>query len=187
MAVSARLWAVALVALAALVAVAAAVAAHAAPTFEPAVARVSVKRPAFAPKNAHGDLPAPLATAVAFVKTWAPETEFVVKNYYVTKRTGVAHVYLRQIVNGLEVANGDANINIDRNGAISSASHSFFRGATVSFKTTPHITAADAARVLATFVGARPGDIKAVHANGAFPRAAGGGGEETRRKIAREK
>ncbi|KAJ3504373.1 hypothetical protein NMY22_g17946 [Coprinellus aureogranulatus] len=31
---------------------------------------------------------------------------------YTDKATGVTHVYVRQIVNGLEVADGDMNINI---------------------------------------------------------------------------
>lgn len=31
---------------------------------------------------------------------------------YTDKNTGVSHIYVRQIVNGLEVADGDMNINI---------------------------------------------------------------------------
>jgi extracellular elastinolytic metalloproteinase len=31
---------------------------------------------------------------------------------YTDKNTGVTHVYVRQLVNGLEVADGDMNINI---------------------------------------------------------------------------
>ena len=34
------------------------------------------------------------------------------KDSYTDKNTGVTHVYIRQIVNGLEVADGDININI---------------------------------------------------------------------------
>jgi len=34
------------------------------------------------------------------------------KDSYTDKNTGVTHVYVRQLVNGLEVADGDMNINI---------------------------------------------------------------------------
>jgi extracellular elastinolytic metalloproteinase len=34
------------------------------------------------------------------------------KDSYTDKNTGVSHVYVRQVVNGLEVDNGDMNINI---------------------------------------------------------------------------
>ena len=158
---------VVLAALAAVVAVAVATSSHGSVTFEPTVNKVVVKRPQFAaPKQSvNSDFPQPLATAVHFVKAWVPNAEFVVKDYYVTKRTGVAHVYLRQMINGLEVANGDANVNVDSKGAITSASHSFFTGAAEA-TTAPRVNAVDAARVLATYVGARPGDIKLVHAAG---------------------
>jgi hypothetical protein len=148
--------------------VAAAVTSHSTLTFEPTVPRVSVKRPAFVPaaSAAGSDLPRPLLTAVQFVKSWVPGAEFVVKDFYVTKRTGVAHAYLRQVVNGLEVANGDANVNVDAKGAISSASHSFFTGALIESVPVARLPAADAARVLATYVNAHPGDIKAIHTSG---------------------
>ena len=34
------------------------------------------------------------------------------KDSYTDKNTGVTHVYVRQLVNGLEVTDGDMNINI---------------------------------------------------------------------------
>ena len=39
------------------------------------------------------------------------------KDSYTDKNTGVTHVYVRQLVNGLEVADGDMNINI-KNGVV---------------------------------------------------------------------
>ena len=159
------------------VAVAAAVAtsSHGSLVFEPAVASRSVQRPAFAAPMGvlGGELPQPLFTAVQFVKAWVPDTEFVVKDYYVTKKSGVAHIYLRQVVNGIEVYNADANVNVDRSGAITSAHHSFFTGETIQTVPTARIAPTDAARVLATYVGARAGDIKLVHMNGVETRGRG--------------
>ena len=39
------------------------------------------------------------------------------KDSYTDKNTGVTHVYVRQLVNGLEVTDGDMNINI-KNGVV---------------------------------------------------------------------
>ncbi|KAF8906996.1 Fungalysin metallopeptidase-domain-containing protein [Gymnopilus junonius] len=46
---------------------------------------------------------------------------------YTDKNTGVTHVYVRQLVNGLEVADGDMNINI-KDGMVLSYGNSFFNG-----------------------------------------------------------
>ncbi|KAG6819501.1 hypothetical protein H0H93_011238 [Arthromyces matolae] len=46
---------------------------------------------------------------------------------YTDSNTGVTHVYVRQIVNGLEVTNGDININI-KDGMILSYGNSFYEG-----------------------------------------------------------
>lgn len=47
------------------------------------------------------------------------DSDFVVKrDYYTDKHTGVTHVYIKQRVNGLEVADADVNINIDANGRV---------------------------------------------------------------------
>jgi len=45
---------------------------------------------------------------------------------YVDKNTGVAHVYVRQVVNGLEVADGDINLNI-KDGVVLSYGNSVSR------------------------------------------------------------
>ncbi|KAI9227250.1 MAG: Fungalysin metallopeptidase-domain-containing protein [Piptocephalis tieghemiana] len=58
--------------------------------------------------------------------------QYVVKRHYRTDHLGVTHVYLRQLINGLEVVNGDANINVDRHGRILSMGDSFFKGPTDS-------------------------------------------------------
>jgi len=51
------------------------------------------------------------------------------KDSYTDKNTGVTHVYVRQLVNGLEVADGDMNINI-KDGMVISYGNSFFNGQT---------------------------------------------------------
>jgi Zn-dependent metalloprotease len=37
---------------------------------------------------------------------------------YTDRRTLTSHVYIRQIVNGLEVTDGDINVNVDRHGKV---------------------------------------------------------------------
>ncbi|KAF9524809.1 extracellular elastinolytic metallo proteinase [Crepidotus variabilis] len=50
------------------------------------------------------------------------------KDSYTDKATGVTHVYVRQLVNGLEVADGDMNINV-KDGMVISYGNSFYNGA----------------------------------------------------------
>ncbi|KAJ1559529.1 Fungalysin/Thermolysin Extracellular metalloproteinase 5, partial [Cladochytrium tenue] len=60
----------------------------------------------------------------------APPTrthEVVVTDAYTSEHNGVTHVYLVQYVDGMEVSNGVANVNIGRDGQIISFSSSFFR------------------------------------------------------------
>ncbi|KAF8804118.1 extracellular elastinolytic metallo proteinase [Phlegmacium glaucopus] len=49
------------------------------------------------------------------------------KDSYTDKNTGVTHVYVRQLVNGLEVTDGDMNINI-KDGVVLSYGTSFYKG-----------------------------------------------------------
>ncbi|KAG6811423.1 hypothetical protein H0H92_007531 [Tricholoma furcatifolium] len=49
------------------------------------------------------------------------------KDSYTDVNTGVTHVYVRQVVNGLEVADGDMNINI-KDGMVLSYGNSFYEG-----------------------------------------------------------
>lgn len=42
-----------------------------------------------------------------------PDNTFTIrKDSYTDKNTGVTHVYVRQVVNGIEVADGDINVNV---------------------------------------------------------------------------
>lgn len=49
------------------------------------------------------------------------------KDSYTDKNTGVTHVYVRQVINGVEVADGDMNVNI-KDGMVLSYGNSFFKG-----------------------------------------------------------
>ncbi|KAF9005061.1 extracellular elastinolytic metallo proteinase [Cyathus striatus] len=49
------------------------------------------------------------------------------KDSYTDKNTGVSHVYVRQIINGLEVIDGDMNVNV-KDGMVISYGNSFYRG-----------------------------------------------------------
>ncbi|KAI0262120.1 Fungalysin metallopeptidase-domain-containing protein [Gloeopeniophorella convolvens] len=49
------------------------------------------------------------------------------KDSYTDKATGVTHVYFRQMVNGVEVADGDINVNV-KGGTVISYGDSFYRG-----------------------------------------------------------
>ncbi|KAJ7280229.1 Fungalysin metallopeptidase-domain-containing protein [Mycena rebaudengoi] len=59
------------------------------------------------------------------------------KDSYTDSNTGVTHVYVRQIINGLEVADGDMNINV-QDGVVLSYGNSFYPGPTPS----PFVSAA---------------------------------------------
>lgn len=77
---------------------------------------------AFQPSSFLREPAHPFDIAKEFVKTLLPEsslqedgsTSFYVRpDSYVDHATGTAHVYLRQVVYGIEVADGDVNVNID--------------------------------------------------------------------------
>ena len=56
------------------------------------------------------------------------ESSFVVKNQYKSDFNGMTHVYLKQVWQGVEVVNGDMNINVDEFGRVVSYHSSFFNG-----------------------------------------------------------
>lgn len=73
--------------------------------------------------------PSPFDLARHFVQGQLSEgADFHIrKDSYTDTRTGVTHVYVRQLVNGIEVADGDMNINI-KDGIILSYGNSFYPG-----------------------------------------------------------
>lgn len=51
-------------------------------------------------------------TATELVKQVVPNAEFRLKNDHYVGTNGVAHVYFRQTVNGLDVGNANFNVNV---------------------------------------------------------------------------
>ncbi|KAF9362133.1 Fungalysin/Thermolysin Extracellular metalloproteinase 5 [Mortierella sp. AD094] len=70
----------------------------------------------------------PRKVATDFVEQHLTSSEYIVKNAYTSKHNGVTHVYLRQLIDGLEVVNGDINVNVDKNGNVISYGDSFYKG-----------------------------------------------------------
>ncbi|CAO3610248.1 unnamed protein product [Cunninghamella blakesleeana] len=63
--------------------------------------------------------------ALDFVRQQLTSSEFFIQSSYKSDLSGVTHVYLRQKVNGLQVLNGNINVNVLPNGKISSYGDSF--------------------------------------------------------------
>ncbi|KAF8530045.1 Fungalysin metallopeptidase-domain-containing protein [Hysterangium stoloniferum] len=69
----------------------------------------------------------PMEVAAAFVADLTGSDEFRIRSdSYTDERTGVTHVYVKQLVNGLEVADGNINLNI-KDAKVISYGDSFFR------------------------------------------------------------
>ncbi|CAE6432109.1 unnamed protein product [Rhizoctonia solani] len=70
-------------------------------------------------------------TAHAFLRQLAypDDSYFIRKDSYTDEITGISHIYVRQVLDGLEVADGNINLNI-RDGQILSYGNSFFAGST---------------------------------------------------------
>ncbi|KAI8974993.1 Fungalysin metallopeptidase-domain-containing protein [Pilobolus umbonatus] len=70
----------------------------------------------------------PEEIAMAFARSELTSSNFDVLSAYQTDLNGVTHVHLRQKVNGLQVFNGDINVNVDRHGRVISYGNSFAEG-----------------------------------------------------------
>ncbi|OAQ28048.1 hypothetical protein K457DRAFT_139171 [Linnemannia elongata AG-77] len=70
----------------------------------------------------------PAKAATDFVEQLLTSSDYIVKNAYTSKHNGVTHVYFRQVVDGLEVVNGDINVNVDKDGQVISFGNSFYKG-----------------------------------------------------------
>ncbi|KAJ9111713.1 hypothetical protein QFC19_001073 [Naganishia cerealis] len=57
------------------------------------------------------------------------ESYYVREDSYTDERTQITHVYVRQLINGLEVGDGDINISIDADGKVVAFGNSFYQGA----------------------------------------------------------
>ncbi|KAI0203157.1 fungalysin metallopeptidase [Astrocystis sublimbata] len=67
-------------------------------------------------------------TATELVKKVVPDADFRMVDDHYVGQNGVAHVYFRQTVNGLDVGNANFNVNINPDGSIMSYGHSFYTG-----------------------------------------------------------
>ncbi|NIQ58217.1 MAG: hypothetical protein GWN85_33545, partial [Gemmatimonadetes bacterium] len=93
----------------------------------------------------------PLETALAWLRTQPPGiaarpadlAEFVVADRYRSRSTGITHLVLRQRIRGIEVVNGDLQINVGPDGSIVNAHDGFVRREAARADT-PAITAARA-------------------------------------------
>ncbi|KAF9945085.1 Fungalysin/Thermolysin Extracellular metalloproteinase 5 [Mortierella alpina] len=74
-----------------------------------------------------GSAASPQKVATDFVEQHLTSSEFIVKDAYTSKHNGVTHVYLRQRIDGLEVVNGDINVNV-KDGKVISYGDSFYKG-----------------------------------------------------------
>ncbi|CAE6339977.1 unnamed protein product [Rhizoctonia solani] len=81
----------------------------------------------------------PFGVARAFLQSHTDSDFFIRNDSYTDKNTGVTHVYVRQRVYGLEVADGNINLNI-RDGRVMSYGDSFFRGDNLSFASNSSIS-----------------------------------------------
>lgn len=85
-------------------------------------ARFSIPPEAQVSLSALGESSDPIEVARSFVGTLTRDLDksstFTIReDSYTDDRTGVSHVYVKQIINGLEVADGDINLNI-KNGRV---------------------------------------------------------------------
>ena len=77
------------------------------------------------------------------------EDSVIVSASHTSAHNGVTHVYLQQLVNGLQVFNGVANVNVDRSGVIISVGNSFFTKKIPAPASVPKFSASQAVLSLA--------------------------------------
>ncbi|QRV95966.1 extracellular metalloproteinase MEP [Ceratobasidium sp. AG-Ba] len=78
----------------------------------------------------------PFDVARAFLHSYIDSEYFIRNDSYTDGNTGITHVYVRQLINGFEVADGNINLNV-RDGQILSFGDSFFRGSPQSISSRP--------------------------------------------------
>ncbi|KAJ1959733.1 hypothetical protein GGI12_004181 [Dipsacomyces acuminosporus] len=66
-----------------------------------------------------------IAAAYFNKKHGIPTENLKIADAYTSEHTGITHVYMKQVVNGLEIVNGVGSVNINRRGKVISSSHSF--------------------------------------------------------------
>ncbi|KAK2595269.1 hypothetical protein QQS21_006984 [Conoideocrella luteorostrata] len=69
-----------------------------------------------------------LEIAKELVKTKAPDAEYRLVNDHYVGSNGVAHVYFKQTLHGIDIDNADLNVNVGKDGKVFSYGSSFFHG-----------------------------------------------------------
>ncbi|RKP28123.1 Fungalysin metallopeptidase-domain-containing protein [Syncephalis pseudoplumigaleata] len=82
------------------------------------------QRHGFAPN----DNPEAIAKAFAQRQLNVKPGEYKVHSAYRSSSTGITHVYLRQLFQGVEVANGDISVNVNSKGVVIAYSDNFYHG-----------------------------------------------------------
>ncbi|KAE8356074.1 extracellular metallo proteinase mep [Aspergillus coremiiformis] len=67
-------------------------------------------------------------TATQLVKEQFPNATFRLQTDHYVGANGVAHVYFRQTIHGLDIDNADLNVNVDKDGKVFSFGTSFYTG-----------------------------------------------------------
>ncbi|KFA50369.1 hypothetical protein S40293_10277, partial [Stachybotrys chartarum IBT 40293] len=87
-------------------------------------------------------------TATGFVRETMPGREFrMLANHYVGKN-GIAHIHFKQTINGLDVDNGDFNVNIAKDGNVFSYGSNFYSGETLAESSLTRTSVIDPTRAL---------------------------------------
>lgn len=80
--------------------------------------------------------------------------DIVVKDHYISKHNGITHIYIRQRLAGIEVFNGDININITADGRVLNMGNRFVPDLSNRVDTTtPTLTAIEAANAAVQHLG----------------------------------
>ncbi|RKP26407.1 Fungalysin metallopeptidase-domain-containing protein, partial [Syncephalis pseudoplumigaleata] len=76
----------------------------------------------------------PKEVALAFARAQLKLTnrDFVVKNAYTSKQPKITHVYLKQVVQGVEVTNGDVAVHVDAKGSVIAFGDNFYHNTDAS-------------------------------------------------------
>jgi len=107
----------------------------------------------------------PVTIAVEYFarQTNSPVSSIKVSSSHKSRHNGVTHVYLRQIINNLEVVNGVGNVNVDKNGQIVSVGNSFYSGPVpAAANLSEKHTASDAVHALGKLLGKQAGNLRQV-------------------------
>jgi len=95
----------------------------------------------------------PLNIASRYMSSKLSGLDWIITNKYTSKHNGVTHIYTRQVIQGLEVANAVANINVDSEGKVINFAENFFNGTVGRLESSsPRMTPLEAIKAFAKFI-----------------------------------